>query len=78
MLRSPGDFSRAFTKRPAWSLVVGVAFIALGVLVSAGRAPLAAVHEVGRGETIVIGVSCLVVGGYFLRAALLGWRRRPS
>ena len=78
MLRNLGDFSRALTTRPAWSLAVGVAFVALGVLVSAGRAPLAAVHEVGRGETIVIGVSCLVVGGYFLRAALLGWRRRPS
>jgi hypothetical protein len=75
LLRNVG-IARALAARPVVSVVLGLAFLALAVSFYTGHGPGGRYHDVSRGETLVMTLSCLVIGGYFLRAAALAWRRR--
>jgi len=61
-------FARSLAARPVLSLVLGVAFVALSASFYLGHGPGGRYHDATRGETLVMALSCLVIGGYFLRA----------
>ena len=68
-------FARSLAARPWLSLVLGVAFVALSASFYWGHGPGGRYHDATRGETLVMALSCLVIGGYFLRATYLSRRR---
>lgn len=70
--------ARSLAARPVLSLVLGVAFVALSASFYWGHGPGGRYHDATRGETLVMALSCLVIGGYFLRATALAWRRGRS
>jgi hypothetical protein len=59
--------ARSLAERPWISLLLGVAFVALGASFLLGHAP-AGDGTVSKGEALVMALSCLVIGGYFVRA----------
>ena len=68
--------ARSLAARPLLSLVLGVAFVALSASFYWGHGPGGRYHDATRGETLVMALSCLVIGGYFLRATFLYLSRR--
>ncbi|MCE3284673.1 MAG: hypothetical protein K0R70_929 [Steroidobacteraceae bacterium] len=68
--------STFFRSRPALSATAAAVFAVLGLAFLIGWLPRAAPHEVGRGETILMTVACVVIAGYFVWCARMGWRRR--
>jgi hypothetical protein len=68
--------ARALAARPVLSLVVGLAFLALAVSFYTGHGPGGRYQSATRGELLVMTLSCLVIGGYFLNATVRAWRRR--
>lgn len=78
MLRQLGGGAEFLRRRPAISLALGLAFLALGGLFATGRLPDETRGTVTQGEAIVMATSCLVVAAYFLSSAWLGLRHRRS
>jgi len=67
--------SAFFSTQPVLSAVVAVAFFALGAAFLNGWHPRAGAGEIARGEAILMTGVCVVIGGFFLRCARLGWRK---
>jgi hypothetical protein len=61
-----------FSARPRLSVVVAVAFLALGAAFLGGWHPRAGAGEIARGETILMTGVCVVIAAYFLHCARLG------